>query len=306
MQLLRHLGRSRGFAVRVRSVRVCSVAVLLSATIAATVFAAAPASQSVPWKDIDGNPLPFQSHAEIIEFLETANIESVTPIPVGVTQPRRAVLEMDGVRLRAAMRDYDEVFEEAKIGDEFYARLRDSFVFDVPAYKLSRMLEMDNIPPVAFRRHGGQRVTLQIWLEGGLMETDRVEQGLAPPSTQRYREQTANMRVFDSIIGNVDRNTGNILADEEGTFWLIDHSRSFMRNDDARYLERITMCGRNLFERIKALERDQLMESMSPPLTSSEVDWVLRRRDKVVEHIEGLIEERGREDAVLFDEARRP
>jgi hypothetical protein len=262
------------------------------------------ASQDGNWKDTDGNPLPFQSHEEIVAFLQTANIESVTAIPVGVTKPRQAVLESNGVRVHAAMRDYDEVFEEAKIGNAFYARLRDSFIFDVPAYELARLLDLDNIPPVAFRRYGGQRVTLQIWLEGGLMETDRVEQGLDPPSTQRYRQQTQNMRVFDSIIGNVDRNTGNILADADGTFWLIDHSRAFMRNDDTRYLERITSCGRNLFERIKALEREQLMEVISPPLTSSEVDWVLRRRDKVVAHIENLILTRGGEDIVLFDDSQ--
>ena len=63
------------------------------------------------------------------------------------------------------------------------------------------------------------------------------------------------------------------------------------------------MCSRRLFERIKTLNREELLPLMSPPLTASEVDWTLRRRDKVVEHIQGLIETRGA-DIVLFDDGR--
>lgn len=278
-----------------RAIAVCAAFVAISAS--------ALSAQDATWKDVDGNPLPFQGDAEILEFLRTASIESINDIEIGVTNPRRVVLEKDGVRMRAALRDYDHVFEETRIDGQFFTRLRDSFNFDVPAYELSRLLGLENIPPVTFRRIGGDRVTLQAWLEGGLMETDRVAQEIAPPSFERHRQQTQNMRVFDSIIGNVDRNTGNILTDADGTFWLIDHSRAFMRNDDTRYVERITMCGRELFERVKGLQREELLELMSPPLTESEVDWVLQRRDKVVAHIENLIETRP-PGTVLFDDAR--
>lgn len=262
------------------------------------------AGQDYLWKDPDGNPLPFQSHERIVEFLRTADFESINDIELGVTNPRNVVLEQDGVRMRAALRDYDETFRQQRFDGDFYPRLRDSFVFDVPAYELAKLLGLDNVPPVAFRRIGAQRVTLQIWLEGGLMETTRVAEGTPPQSTQWYMRETQNMRVFDSIIGNVDRNTGNILTDENGDFWLIDHSRSFMRNDDTRYLDRITMCGRRLFERIKTLRKEELLSLMSPPLTESEIDWTLRRRDKVVAHIEELIVTRGDESIVLFDDSR--
>lgn len=291
-----------------RFVGALTVAALLSTfSIPATAPAATavtPAFQHPDWKDPDGNPLPFRSDAEIIEFLRSARIESSVDIPMGVTNPRQVILQKDGVSMRAVLRDYDETFEQKKLGDEFFARLRDSFVFDVSAYKLARLLDLDNIPPVTFRRIGDQRVTLQAWLEGALMEADRVEQGLSPQSFQRHREQMQNMWVFDSLIGNVDRHARNFLWDEEGDLWLIDHSRSFRRNDDTRYLEKISMCGRALFERVKTLRRDELLEVLSPPLTESEVDWVLRRRDKVVDHIEELIATRGDESIVLFDDSR--
>ena len=88
--------------------------------------------------------------------------------------------------------------------------------------------------------------------------------------------------------------------DEDFNIWLIDHSRAFMRNDETRYLPRVTGCSRELYERLQALTYEQLEPLLSPPLTDSEVRWVLRRRDKVIEHIDALIAERG-EGAVLFE-----
>jgi len=280
----------------------CAVAML-------TVAFAAPAAQSAAnapaavWKSPDGEPLPFQSDAEIIDFMRTADIESVNDINLGVTKPRQVVLLKDGIRMRAALRDYDETFTERRFAGDFYARLRDSFMFDLPAYELSRILGLNNIPPVTLRRIGGAQVTLQVWIEDGLMETDRIANEITPPSALRFRQQDQDMRVFDSVIGNVDRNSGNIIMDENWNFWLIDHSRTFMRNDQTRYLERVTACSRELYTRLKELTLEDLMPRMSAPLTRSEVDWVLRRRDQVIAHIDALIVERG-EGAVLFERMR--
>jgi len=255
------------------------------------------------WKDPGSNPLPFTSDEEIIEFLRTAEIESTTAIGLGITNPQRVVLHKDGVRMRAALREYDETFEQQRIDGVFYARLRDSYVFDLAAYQLSRVIGLDHIPPVTLRRIGDRQVTLQVWLEDGLMEADRIADGITLPSVAYWRQQTQDMRVFDSLIGNVDRNPGNILMDGDWNFWLIDHSRAFMRNDETYYLERVAMCSRWLYERLKTLQSDELMPVMSPPLTASEVDWVLQRRDKVVAHIDALIAERG-PGAVLFEGGR--
>ena len=121
-----------------------------------------------------------------------------------------------------------------------------------------------------------------------------------PPDQMLFHQQRQNMLVFDSVIGNVDRNNGNILYDEAWNHWLIDHSRSFLRNDDKMpYLEKIQWCSRALYRKLENLEPDQLGDLLAPPLTASEVSWVLRRRDKVIARLDGLIAKRG-EAAVLF------
>lgn len=290
--------------------RLAAALALVASTVAAVppgLAAEQPALQSAEsgpvWKDPDLNPLPFQSDEQIIEFMRTAAIESVADIELGVTNPRIVVLAKDGVRMRAALRDYDETFTRRTFDGVFYPRLRDAFVFDVAAYELARLLGLNNVPPVTLRRIGANRVSLQIWLEGSLMETDRIDQGIDPPSARRFQRQTQDMRVFDSLIGNVDRNTGNILMDGDWNFWLIDHSRAFLRNDQTKYLERVQACSRQLFARLKTLTMEEMMPVMSPPLTRSEVEWVLRRRDKVAAHIDALIAEKG-EGGVLFDASR--
>ena len=287
----------------------CAVAWLCGSAAFAHAQAAAPANPGGPpppyvWKDIDGNALPFQDADAIIEFMRSAEIESVDDIELGVTNPRKVVLHRDGVRLHAALRDYDETFNQRRFDGIFYPRLRDSFMFDVPAYNLSRLLDLNNIPPVTFITIGGQRVSLQIWMEGAVMESGRIASGEKPPSQQRFHRLTQDMRVFDSVIGNVDRNTGNILWDDHHEAWLIDHSRAFMRNDETRYLERITNCSRWLYDGLKALTLDELLPIMTPALTRTEVEWVLRRRDKVIAYIDARIEERGGNDQTVLLEGR--
>jgi len=285
----------------------------VGASLALSLLAALPATGASPqqspegehsgyvWRDIDGNPLPFQTDQEIIAFMRDAEIEEMEAISLGVTQPRRVVLQKDGVRMHAALRDYDETYTAERFDGIFYARLRDSYVFDIPAYKLSRLLGI-NIPPVTLDRIGGTPISLQAWLEGGLMESERRAQHLDPPSALLFRLQEQEMRVFDSVVGNVDRNSGNILYDERGIYFLIDHSRSFMRNDETRYLERVGSCSHELYAAMQALTYEQLEPLLSPPLTQSEVRWILQRRDKVIAHLDGLIADRG-EGAVLFARA---
>jgi hypothetical protein len=283
---------------------VAGIALALAALAAAPLRAASPpqrpgAQPVYVWKDPDGKPLPFQSDEEIIEFLRTAEIESVRDIELGVTGPRRVTLQQGGVRMRAALRDYDETYVERRFDGIFYARLRDSYVFDIPAYELARLLDI-KVPPVTLRRVAGEQISLQAWVEGAMMESERITEDIEPPSAIAFRRETQDMRVFDSVVGNVDRNTGNILYDDNFDIWLIDHSRAFMRNDETRYLPRVTGCSRQIYERLQTLTYEQLEPLLSPPLTDSEVRWVLRRRDKVIAHIDALIAERG-EGAVLFE-----
>jgi hypothetical protein len=58
-------------------------------------------------------------------------------------------------------------------------------------------------------------------------------------------------------------------------------------------------CDRRLFEKLKALDGNELTERTKPYLTKDEVKAVMARRDKIVEQFQKLISEKG-EKEVLY------
>ena len=221
-------------------------------------------------------------------------------LQVGITDPRRVELLKDGITLHAILRDFDHIHERQRFEREFYNQLRDSFVFDLAAYELARMLGLNNVPPVTLRRVNNVEASLQIWVEDTMVEWDRFEKAIVPPDEMFFQMQRQNMRVFDTIIGNVDRNNGNILYDENWNHWLIDHSRSFLGDANKMpYLGDINWCSRYMYETFKGFDEDLLRERLSPPLEGAQIRAILKRRDKVAERLDALIAERG-EARVLF------
>ena len=127
----------------------------------------------------------------------------------------------------------------------------------------------------------------------------RIRDNLKAPDKVLWSKQIWNMRVFDNLIYNTDRNQGNILIDRNWKVWLIDHTRAFRREKELRNPGLIVQCGRKLWEKLKSLDEQVVRERLKKFLSSYEIKALLRRRDKLVQHIQKLIEERG-ENKVLF------
>jgi hypothetical protein len=241
----------------------------------------------------DGQPLPFSNDEEILEFLREAEVVSMKRIPVGVTRPHEVLLERNGVRARAAYRDFDETYQRAQLNDgSFFMNLRDSCIYEAAAYRMARLLGLDNVPPAVPRRHAGKNVTVQLWIENAMGEPERQESGLRPPRQVEFRLQVQTMQLFDDLIGNVDRNQGNLLYDRETwKLWMIDHTRAFQRITDMRNLDKITWCRSDLWERLRTLQRADVDEAIGRLVSRYDIDALFERRDKIVAHIEERISE---------------
>lgn len=260
----------------------------------------AEAAKAAPvWLDAQGNPLPFQSEEKIIDFLKTAKVVSMDDTEQGVTRPRRVLLEKDGVRAHGVFRDVAIFQRQMQLADGLRFNFRDDAIFECAAYELGRMLGLTNIPPATARKIQGKKGTVQIWLENSMVELNRVRNQQQPPDVLRWNRQYEIMRVFDSLIYNEDRNQGNILIDKDWNIWMIDHTRSFRTYDELWKPETIKMCERNLFEKIKALDENEVKQRLKPFLRSFEINGLLKRRVKLIELIEKLIAEKG-EGQVLF------
>lgn len=132
-----------------------------------------------------------------------------------------------------------------------------------------------------------------------MMELDRQQKKIAPPDTVSWNQQVQIMRVFDNLIYNTDRNMGNILIDRNWKLWMIDHTRAFRPNEDLIAPNGVVQCERHLYEKLQALNPAEVTERLKKHLRKFEIEGLLARRLKLVEHIQKLIREKG-EDQVLF------
>ena len=254
----------------------------------------------VVWVDVEGKPLPFQQDTALCEFLRHAKIVGNTKIKIGITEPRKLVLEQNGIRVHATFRPVDETHSRVRMADgSFYQKLRDFGGFEVAAYEISKLLDMDNVPPAIGRRLGSDDGSVQIWVEGTMMDGERVEKGLRSPNFVGWRRQVQEMLLFDELIGNIDRNPGNLLIDENWKIWLIDHTRAFQQGKKLKKAAKITWVRQGLWDRLQGLDRDTVRSAIDDFVAPREIDDMFERRDSLVEHIQGLIEERGAE-AVLY------
>jgi len=278
--------------------------VLLTITVGvllpATVQAGDGTSGDQVWIGPDGKPLPFKSNEELEEYLRTAEIVEMEEIPVGVTDPRKVLLEKDGIQARACYRDVDIFERQITLPNKGVRRnWRDCCLFECAAYELAKMLGLKNIPPTVMRKVKGDNGTLQFWLEQSIMETDRARNGTKPPNPWRHKMQWQVLRVFDALIYNDDRNAGNILYDSDWNVWMIDHSRSFPQVSYLPEPNLIQFCERDLWERLQELDEEAVKERLGEYLKSAELKSMFKRREKLVAYLQKRIEEHG-EGKVLF------
>ncbi len=265
-----------------------------------------PAASSAPashaWLGPEGQPLPFATESEFLEFLRTAKMKSMKSISSGITAPRKVLLEKDGLQAHAHFNYVDEEEPVKVFADgSRMQRFRDSYKFQGAAYELAKILGLDNVPPAVERRLAGYAGSLSVWIEGAMTDERRRKEKKTPPDMTRWMRQMEIMHVFDSLIFNTDRNFGNVLIDANWKVWLIDHTRAFRPDDKLKSPENIHGCGRNLFQRLKRLDEQEVRARLKPHLRAYEIDAVLKRRARLVEYIEDLIRKNG-EDAVLFSE----
>ncbi|HZI64807.1 MAG TPA: hypothetical protein VFE44_08500, partial [Thermoanaerobaculia bacterium] len=136
-------------------------------------------------------------------------------------------------------------------------------------------------------------------------EKERMQKGVKPPDAGSWSRQLYDMFVFDQLIGNIDRNQGNFLADTNWRLWMVDHTRTFSRDARLPNPERVTHCSRPLWTALRALEPATVKARLSPYIGRFEQEAVFKRRAKVVELLEKRIAERG-EKRVIFDYAGPP
>lgn len=266
------------------------------------VVSAASAEAQTPqprWLGPDGSFLPFTQDDEVLEFLATADVIASEEIVGSSNRPLRLTLEKDGVTARAIFRTVDDERAGMRNVQKHARGFRDYYGYEVAAYELSRMLGLDNVPPATLRTVDKQPGSVQLWVEQAMGVADRIEQGIRRDHQQLWLYQKQNMAVFDNLIFNFDRNPGNILIDSLGKVWFVDHTRTFKILPFLNDRDQMHVCERKLYEGLRDLDTDALRDRLDPYLRQTEIDALLKRRQKLLRLLNRKIAQLG-EDAILF------
>jgi len=248
----------------------------------------------------DDQPIPFTHEHELLNFLKTAQVQDEVKIPTGITKPRKLLLEKDGIKTHAVFhyRHYVNKKETLKNG-QVIRYFRDSYLNQVAAYEMSRLLGMPNVPPTVLRNVEDKEGSVQLWIENAINESDRLDQRRFPPDRSLIDLRAHDMRVFDNLINNTDRNLTNILYDPNWRLWLIDHTRAFGRSKELPDHKRLRKCSRSLWKKLQSLDKRLVKEKLRPYMGSVEISRIFYRRDEIVNHFKEKITAEGEEN-VLF------
>lgn len=231
-----------------------------------------PASCAVTWV---GHEQEFE------EYLETARLDRMEEVPLGVTKPKRWFFAPGGLIRSAA-------WKQLRPGRQ--KGYWESYKAEVAAYELDKLLEMHMVPPTVQRRIEQEMGAFQQWVEPvSGWHIDKPAQGPEPEWSRRV----SRMKLFDQVTANIDRNEGNLLYDADWHLILIDHSRAFTDQKELNGMKQPGRIDKWLWDKIDALTLPQLEGALGPWLGKKEIEAILARRDRMRAVIAKMVAERG-------------
>jgi hypothetical protein len=251
-------------------------AVLLSLSAVAPPHAAQPAGSVRSWI---GREATIEAH------LKAARVTRVEDIGTGVTRPRRAWLDPADPVASLTWK----VLPPGRPRGYW-----ESYKSEIAAYQLDALLAMQMVPPAVAREIDGETGAAIMWIDG----VRSVKQaGGKVPDGPEWGRAVRRMQMFDNLIGNPDRNAGNILLGAPGELILIDHSRAFI--SDVRLPFPFERVDATLWTRLTALTREALAARLTPWLDDAAIDAMLRRRARMIDTVDRLVKKRGRAAVII-------
>lgn len=251
-------------------------------------------------------PAEIAQRQEIEEFLKTAEIVSSADIPEGVTKPIRLFLKKGDVERSGAWKNPTGRQQGHLEG----------WQYEIAAYEMDKLLELNLIPPTVERKFKGRRGSLQFWVESQYSELIISEQRIGIPRSKFNNKENMKYlaRAFDCLIGNDDRTQQNVLITKDWRVILIDHSRSF--RSSKKYTKKLMFGKKGLkkaggrpilfrrlprafVEKVKALNYEDIKNAVGPYLKEKEIKAILIRKELLLKEIEEMVKEQG-EDKVLY------
>lgn len=222
---------------------------------------------------------PWVGREEALEAtLLHGTITAKERIDHGITNPWKVTVEHQGERVDAVWKPLPEAKSEG---------WEESYRAEIAAYRLSRLLGLDMVPPTVLRRLSGSTGSLQLWVHGARLYADAAAG--SPTPLPGWSEQVARMRFFDALIDNPDRNARNFLVDSRWRVVLIDHSRALAlaplteRRQSRKTPPVPVRFDQDLLAASRALDMPTLAALLGDLYSTAELQMLLRQRDAIVQ-----------------------
>ena len=247
------------------------------------IFAAAAIGQSPP---------STPTIKDIESFLASAAVVAVEKdIESGRTMPWRVTLDDGRMKARALFKYIDRTTTQPT---------RHSYRYELAAYALSRLLELEIIPPVVEREIDGQRGSLQWYAENCRSERDRERLREEPPDLPAFLDRLADVQTFEALVADECGDKDDTLIHVDNwNVCRIDFSGAFRPTPEIAPSCILRRCSRRLFGQLEALTLAGLTERFQAVLHPDEIEALFERKQQIVVIFKTLIREKG-EEAVLF------
>lgn len=242
---------------------------------------------------------PSLTQDQMADFLLKARIGSLRNAGKGVTNSKRATLTDGTFSHDAHIQTVDIAMTVFQAGRHSETNFKDTFRFNIAAYRLARLLGV-NVPVSVERRVNGAVASVTWWVDDVAMDEEgRNKKKTLGPNPTRTSEQLSVRHLWDELIQNKDRNQGNTLWTKDFTMWLIDHTRAFRLGREIQSPASLMRTDRDLLSRLRTLTPDAVAQAVGDSLKKNELEAVLARRDAIVTHFDARIARVG-EANVLF------
>ena len=130
-----------------------------------------------------------------------------------------------------------------------------------------------------------------LWVED--VEVWDMNNPVRGPDDRAWVREIVREKMFDRLIGNIDRNQGNLHYDRDWCLILIDHSRAFVGDTDPRKYQEFKFVDLQLWAKMKVLDLETLKPELGEWVSTGMMRAMLQRRDQMADQIDEMARTRG-------------
>ena len=234
------------------------------------------------------------SDEEKEQFLLQGEVLKMRETKTGITGSKRATLQQADFSHEAHLQTIDVSKAEFKTPFGTEMNFRDSYKFNIAAYRLDRLINLNMVPVSVERSVKGKTGAMTWWVDDfQMMERERFKKKIQPPSAFEWMDQMHNVRVFNELVYNTDPNLGNLLITNDWRLRMIDFGRAFRTSPNLRGPKNLGRIDQRVYDGLRSLTREKVESELGSFLRVPEIKGLLARKDRILEFFDAEIAEKG-------------